>query len=145
MLVLTGTARSHYVGGAIQTSKLIITGLRFALKRIHFSDFCFLQFRCDDAGGILRSGSPSRNHLELLFTGLTKPPCVRWRAGESVLNRSAGAFGSLIWLHCHRRTRETSGGTTLEILPRSAGKGRNGPRSGGRRPDARRHAPFFPR
>lgn len=111
MLVLTGTARSHYVGGAIQTSKLIITGLHFALKRIHFSDFCFLQFRCDDAGGILRSGSPSRNHLELLFTGLTKPPCVRWRAGESVLNRSAGAFGSLIWLHCHRRTRETSGGT----------------------------------
>lgn len=86
-------------------------GLHFAGKRIRFSDFCFLQLRCDDADGILRSGSPSRNHLEMLFTGRTKPPCVRWRAGASVLNRSTGAFGPLISPHRHRRTRETSGGT----------------------------------
>lgn len=78
-------------GGASSNIKarFIFTGLHFALKRIHFSDFCFLQFRCDDADGILRSGSPSRNlpnHLELLFTGLTKTAVcacavASWRVG----------------------------------------------------------------
>lgn len=50
--------------------------------------------------------SPRMKPPKLLFTGLTKQRYVLWWAGESVVNRSTGGFGSIISLHCHMRIEE---------------------------------------